>query len=361
MSAEAAGLDAEVAEWVGYTLDAGPGNIVCERGYILHWAESVEDANPLWWDETVAEQLTSGWIAPPSMLSVWMRPLMFRPDVPDGDEPIRPLEVHFRLKDALDLPEGVVTYNEIEFHEPVRPGDLISTRQTVSQISAPRTNRLGTGRYWRIDVTYTNQRGEVAGIETYNMFGYRRGPASQGSATNSDTRGQSGAPNHSSSQEVNAGGAAGPSLPELAVDVTARTVVMGASASRDWQPQHHDHAWAMAKQGTDIFLNTPNQAGWIERYVTDWTGPGGRLGKMRFRMKASIQPGHRMVFDGAVTGRHTDDIGCSWTDLRVTISVEDRIMTEAAVRVALPTDAEDNPWARSGDRWQPAAAGDLED
>jgi acyl dehydratase len=174
VSGEASQLEPEVADWVGYTLDAGRGDVVCERGYILHWAESVEDDNPLWWDEAVADELTGGWIAPPSMLSVWMRPLMFHPAMPDGDETIRPLEVHFRLKDALGLPEGVVTYNEIEFHEPVRPGDLISTRQTVSQISAPKTNRLGTGRYWRIDVTYTNQRGEVVGIETYNMFGYRR-------------------------------------------------------------------------------------------------------------------------------------------------------------------------------------------
>lgn len=176
-------LPPEVAEWVGYTLDAGPGDVPCERGYILHWAESVEDGNPLWWDADVAEALTGGWIAPPSMLSVWMRPLMFKPAgwsptgvaVPDDAEKVRALEVHFRLKDALDLPEGVVTYNEIEFHEPVRPGDLVSTSQTVAQISEERTNRLGTGRYWRIDVTCTRQDGVVVGIESYNMFGYRRG------------------------------------------------------------------------------------------------------------------------------------------------------------------------------------------
>jgi acyl dehydratase len=160
-----------VPEWTGTVLDAGPGDVVCERGYILHWVESTENANPLYWDEAIARELTDGWIAPPSMLSVWMRPLMFKPD---GGEQIRPLEMHFRLKDAFELPEGIVTGNEIVFREPVRPGDVISTQQTVAEIGDVRSNRLGTGRPWTIDVTYTNQRGDVVAVESYRMFCYVR-------------------------------------------------------------------------------------------------------------------------------------------------------------------------------------------
>jgi hypothetical protein len=32
---------------------------------------------------------------------------------------------------------------------------------------------------------------------------------------------------------------------------------------------------------------------------------------------------------------------------------DDRLATTCSVRVALPTDADDNPWARSGDAWRP--------
>ena len=32
----------------------------------------------------------------------------------------------------------------------------------------------------------------------------------------------------------------GADLPELGYDVTATTVVLGARASRDWRPMHHD-------------------------------------------------------------------------------------------------------------------------
>ena len=73
--------------------------------------------------------------------------------------------------------------------------------------------------------------------------------------------------------------------------MSATTVVLGALASRDWRPMHHDHALAVERNGTrDIFMNTPNQAAWFERYLTDWTGPKGRLGRMRFRMVDSCSP-----------------------------------------------------------------------
>ena len=163
--------DATAAEWIGTEIDAGPGDVAAERGHVLHWCESVEDPNPIYWDEAAADEITGGWIAPPTMLSVWMRPLMFDPRRSDG---IRPLELHFQLKDAFGLPDGIVTANEIEFHAPVRMGDIVSTRQTVREISDEKTNRLGTGRAWTIDVTYTNQRGALVGVESYEMFSYVR-------------------------------------------------------------------------------------------------------------------------------------------------------------------------------------------
>ena len=58
--------------------------------------------------------------------------------------------------------------------------------------------------------------------------------------------------------------AVGDSLPELAVEVTPTTVVLGALASRDWRPMHHDYKFATERNGVaDIFLNTPNQAAWF--------------------------------------------------------------------------------------------------
>lgn len=146
----------------------------------------------------------------------------------------------------------------------------------------------------------------------------------------------------------------GDRLPELAYDVTATTIVLGALAARDWRPMHHDHDFAVHRNGTrDIFMNTPNQAAWFERYLTDWSGPTGRLGRMKFRMAGSVFPGDTMVLSGVVDGIETDDTGCGWVSLLVTLAVDGDTKTDCSVRMAVPTAADDNPWTRRGDAWRP--------
>jgi len=143
-------------------------------------------------------------------------------------------------------------------------------------------------------------------------------------------------------------------LAPLAYDVTATTVVLGALAMRDWRPMHHDYKFATERNGVqDIFLNTPNQAQWFERFMTDWTGPYGRLARMTFKMKASVFPDDTMVFRGTVTNVETDSTGCGFADVDVTLSVGDKVCSTCAVRIAIPTSSDDNPWDRRGERWNP--------
>jgi hypothetical protein len=149
--------------------------------------------------------------------------------------------------------------------------------------------------------------------------------------------------------------AAGDTLPELHYDVTATTVVLGALAARDWRPMHHDKDFAVHRNGTqDIFLNTPNQAAWFERYLTDWTGPHGRLARVTFRMLGSVFPGDTMVLRGVVEGTEVDGTGCGFVSVAVTLSVSDDPKTTCAARIALPRHGDDNPWTRRGDQWNPS-------
>jgi acyl dehydratase len=147
---------------------------------------------------------------------------------------------------------------------------------------------------------------------------------------------------------------AGDTIAPLSYDVTATTVVLGALATRDWRPMHHDHDFAVTRNGVrDIFLNTPNQAAWFERYLTDWTGPHGRPGRMRFRMKDSVFPGDTMLIAGTVTAVGTDDAGCGWADVELELTVDGRSKTGCAARIAIPTTPDDNPWTRRAERWTP--------
>jgi hypothetical protein len=146
----------------------------------------------------------------------------------------------------------------------------------------------------------------------------------------------------------------GDDLPPLAHEVTATSIILGALASRDWRPMHHDRDFAQQRNGTrDIFMNTPNQAAWLERFITDWAGPRARIGRYKFRMGDSICPGDTMVFSGHVEQTQIDEQACGWVGLGIALSVGEVVKTRFTARVALPLNADDNPWARAGEHWQP--------
>ena len=165
------GIAPEVTALIGVRQYEQTAEFPVERGYGWTSCASVENGNPLFWDDDVAEQLTGGPILPPTTLSLWMRPHWWTPGAP-GER--LALQVHFDMKERLGLPEAIISENTIVFHEPVRAGDVISHAQVLRSVSEPKTTKLGTGRFWVVDVEYRNQRDELVGVESYSAFGYRR-------------------------------------------------------------------------------------------------------------------------------------------------------------------------------------------
>jgi acyl dehydratase len=164
-------LPADVEALIGVTRYQETADFPVERGYAWTSCASVQNGNPLFWDDEVADRLTNGPIAPPSTLSLWMRPHHWSP----GHTGERlALQAHFDLKERLDLPEAIVSDNTMVWYEPVRPGDVISYAQIVRSVSPVKETKLGTGRFWVIDVEYRNQRDDLVGIESYTAFGYRK-------------------------------------------------------------------------------------------------------------------------------------------------------------------------------------------
>jgi len=160
-----------VAAQVGVRQYEETAEFPAERSYAWTSCASVQNGNPLFWDDAVAADVTGGPVMPPTTLSLWMRPHHWTPG--HSGERVA-LQVHFDMKDQLDLPEAIISENTIVFHEPVRPGDRISYAQVLRSVSEPKTTKLGTGRFWVVDVEYTNQRGDLVGVESYTAFGYRR-------------------------------------------------------------------------------------------------------------------------------------------------------------------------------------------
>jgi len=143
-------------------------------------------------------------------------------------------------------------------------------------------------------------------------------------------------------------------LPELSIDISTSLIVLGAIASRDWQPQHHDKKFAQERNGTrDIFVNTNHNASMIEKFVTDWSGPKGRLGKIRFKMLSSVFPDDKLDFSGKVTATHKSSEAIGWVDISILMTVNDVACTQGSVRVALPVSENDNPWDVDTESWNP--------
>jgi len=164
-------LPDEVQSWIGQVRYEEATEFPVERGYVYTTCASVENGNPLFWDDDLASELTNGPIASPTMISVWFRPHLW---APGRTKQAQPLQVHFDLKETLDLPEAIMTENEIIFYEPVRPGDRLVTRQILHSVSEPKTTKLGTGRFWVIEVQYRNQAEELVAKEMYTGYGYKR-------------------------------------------------------------------------------------------------------------------------------------------------------------------------------------------
>ncbi|MFN8052475.1 MAG: MaoC family dehydratase N-terminal domain-containing protein [Acidimicrobiales bacterium] len=167
-------LPAEVTAMIGVPLYHQSADFDVERGYTYNTCAATQNGNPIYWDDEVAADVTGGPIAPPTTISLWMRPHFWQPGA-EGEQVA--LQVHFDMKRIFGLPEAVMTDNTITFYDPVRPGDRISNRQVLKSVSGPKTTKLGTGRFWVIDVEFHNQRDELVGIETYTGFGYVRGAA----------------------------------------------------------------------------------------------------------------------------------------------------------------------------------------
>ena len=169
-----ADLPADVSALLGVRQYEVTAEFPVERGYIWTSCSSVQNGNPLFWDDETASAITGGPIAPPSTLSLWIRPHHWSPGHP-GER--LALQVHFDMKARFELPEAIMTDNTMVFYEPVRPGDTITHAQVLTSVSGPKTTKLGTGRFWEIDVEYWNERGDIVGIESYTGFGYRKDEA----------------------------------------------------------------------------------------------------------------------------------------------------------------------------------------
>ena len=93
----------------------------------------------------------------------------------------------------------------------------------------------------------------------------------------------------------------GTKLPELSLYGDPTFIVSTALATRDYQDVHHDRDKAQAKGSTDIFVNILTDTGLVQRYITDWAGPGAMIKSIGLRLGVPWYAYDTVTFKGEVT------------------------------------------------------------
>lgn len=91
-------------------------------------------------------------------------------------------------------------------------------------------------------------------------------------------------------------------LPELSIYGDPTFIVSTAIATRDYQDVHHDRDKAHAKGSKDIFVNILTDTGLVQRYVTDWAGPGAVIKSIALRLGVPWYAYDTITFKGEVVG-----------------------------------------------------------
>ena len=326
------GLPDEIAKLVGQETEFGPwGADPVSLAMIHHWCEALEDGNPVYSDEASAKSNGySGIFAPPTMAQAFSRGPMW---------PARPPETGMQL--PFEGYESLVVRNNLEFLEPLYVGDNLHGKSKLVEISPERVTRVGTGHFVTNMRILANQRDETVSTWSLTTLRYPRGSAAKEGAPGGSSG--AGAPPSQQARDRRPEETRrwddvqeGDTFQPIALPVTVTRLVMLANATRDFYEVHHDKSYALANGARDIFVNNTAYAGFMNRIVTDWGGPGSRLRALDFSMREMNCPDDVMKGTGRVVKKYVSDEGRRLVELSLLISNQNGPTTTATATAELP-------------------------
>lgn len=171
-AAEAAFLN-ELRAGIGTTGEASVARDPVNAPMIRHWCDAMTDHNPVYTDPAAAEKsVHGGLVAPPTMLQAWsMLGLIPRPSGASADPQGRALSA----LDAAGYSSVVATNCEHEYLRYLAPGELLSGRVTLTDVSAEKKTGLGIGHFVTSTTSYTNQDGEEVGRMLFRLLKFKPG------------------------------------------------------------------------------------------------------------------------------------------------------------------------------------------
>ncbi len=339
------GLSPEIRKYIGRVSVPVEAADEVNKAMIRIWCEMLEDANPLYTNETYARSSEyRGIISPPTMLLTWAMPAYW-------PAPHLPPEA---LIDQMDLPLEDLSLNlsveaTDEYLLPLRPGDKLSYRTRLDNVTPLKQTRLGSGRFITTTTFYHNQREEVVATHLHVLFRYTSAEVQPPGHAGEQTQEVLATP--SGGVEGNAGEASPgtgsrhlfwkevePSMeiPAISLELTTTRMIMAAAGTRDLYPIHHDPEFARAAGHKDMLVNVIFQGGLLGRCITDWTGPSGILRRLRVAGGVPCYRGDTIWASGRVIRKYLVE-GEGRIDCQLHITKQDgMVAVNAEASVDLP-------------------------
>jgi acyl dehydratase len=149
-------------EWVGQ--EQGPFTCEVEKGMMMKLPWAVDDPNPLWRDEHYARQTRWGGLIASPYFAEFLR---FR-GISDYGGPATPPAPRRPLPGS---PANVVGGEEVEFFQPIRPGDVITINRHTAEVKKRWSSSLGREVVIEtLEQVFTNQYGEVVATHKSTNF-----------------------------------------------------------------------------------------------------------------------------------------------------------------------------------------------
>lgn len=153
----------ELKGWIGREWETVTGDPILARD-IKRYAMAIGDRNPLYHDEEYAKTTEYGSIvAPPSFVLCAAHPVS-KDHFPDE---LRSDGLHegdvWPFMYALPIQRVVRGGDEFDFHEPIRPGDVITVRTKVADITE-KISKTGPMIVTTIEEIYSNQKGDLVAV-----------------------------------------------------------------------------------------------------------------------------------------------------------------------------------------------------
>ncbi|MCZ6891989.1 MAG: MaoC family dehydratase N-terminal domain-containing protein [Chloroflexi bacterium] len=139
------------------------------RGIIRMFAMAIDDLNPLYVNPEVAARGPYGdLVAPPTLVCETFQYYTGRVDA----------EGSYADRVRLPLGQEIRASNDYVFHRPVRPSDVVTARWKIGDIYE-REGRTGHLLFLLVDISYTNQHGELLAENRETMVNRLGSPPDQ--------------------------------------------------------------------------------------------------------------------------------------------------------------------------------------